>query len=117
MHINKRAKGKIQASVRLWNNGVAQPDVDTTAGFLFPPGPRNMNGDPELTKVVKAGRAEFNLEKRKALYRAAFDRVITERYAMPVVPLPAIVAHNKNLELQGGHKNPKGFEFNRLKWR
>ncbi len=115
--IKKRAQGKIQANVTLWDNGVAQPDVDTTAGFFFLPGSRNMHGDKELAKVVIAGRREFDIDKRKALYRAAFDRVVNERYAMPVVPLPATVAHDKNLELQTNHKNPKGFEFNKLKWK
>ena len=35
---------------------------------------------------------------------------------MPLIPLPAIVAHNKDVRLLGGHKNPKGFEINRVAW-
>lgn len=115
--IKKRAQGKIQANVTLWDNGVAQPDVDTTAGFFFLPGSRDMYGDKALADAVIAGRRELDIEKRKAIYRKAFDRVTTERYAMPVVPLPAIVIHDKNLEVQRNHKNPKGFEFNRLRWK
>lgn len=115
--IKKRAQGKIQANVTLWDNGVAQPDVDTTAGFFFLPGSRDMYGDKALAGAVIAGRREMNVEKRKMIYRGAFDRVTTERYAMPVVPIPAIVVHDKNLQILGGHKNPKGFEFNRLQWK
>lgn len=114
--IKKRAQGKVQANVTLWDNGVAQPDIDTTAGFFFLPGSRNMSGDKALTKAVFDGRKELDIEKRKAIYRAAFDRVTNEYYAMPVVPLPAVVVHHKDIKLLGGHKNPKGFEFNRMEW-
>ena len=35
---------------------------------------------------------------------------------MPLIPLPAIVAHSTQVKLLGGHKNPKGFVINRVAW-
>ena len=60
---------------------------------------------------------ELDPKKREAIYRAAFDRATSEFYLEPLVPLPAIVAHNKNLQLLPGNKSPEGFEINYLAWK
>ena len=70
-----------------------------------------------LAKAVEDGRQELDPEKRREIYRAAFDRVTTEAYMMPLVPLPAVVAHNKNVKLLEGHKSPEGIELNFLAWK
>jgi len=110
--VQKRADGKIQTQVSLWDNGVAQPDIESTMSFFFIPSSRDAIGDPILAKAVDDGRAELDPKKREEIYRGAFDRVTTERYMMPLVPLPAIVAHNKNVQLLPGHKSPEGVELN-----
>ena len=66
--------------------------------------------------AVKQGRGTFDVAARKGIYRKAFDRVTTEYYIMPLIPLPAIVVHRKGVKLHGGHKSPEGFEFNRVSW-
>ena len=43
--VKKRARGKVQMFVSLWDNGGAAPDVDVTAGFFFMKGSRNYMGD------------------------------------------------------------------------
>ena len=74
-------------------------------------------GDNELTAAHAAGQMTFDLNKRKALYQAAFDRVNEQAYMMPLVPLPVVLAHTKNIVIHGGHKNPEGFELNRVSWK
>jgi peptide/nickel transport system substrate-binding protein len=115
--VQKRADGKIQTQVSLWDNGVAQPDIESTMSFFYSPSSRDAIGDPILAKAVDEGRAELDPKKREAIYRAAFDRVTSEAYMMPLVPLPAIVAHDKNLQLLPGHKSPEGVELNYLSWK
>ncbi|MFP6710569.1 MAG: ABC transporter substrate-binding protein [Rhodospirillales bacterium] len=115
--VRKRAKGKVQMFVSLWDNGGAAPDVDTTAGFFFMKGSRNYMGDKELMAAHAAGRISFDLKKREAVYQAAFDRVTDQAYMMPLVPLPVVLAHTKEIVVHGGHKNPEGFELNRISWK
>ena len=103
--------------VSLWDNGGAAPDVDTTAGFFFMKGSRNYMGDKELMAAHAAGRISFDLKKREAVYQVAFDRVTDQAYMMPLVPLPVVLAHTKEIVVHGGHKNPEGFELNRISWK
>ncbi len=115
--VRKRAKGKVQMFVSLWDNGGAAPDVDVTAGFFFRKGSRNYMGDKKLMELYAAGRSIFDIQKRKAIYQTAFDRVNSKAYMMPLVPLPVVLAHTKDVVVHGGHKNPEGFELNRLSWK
>ena len=114
--IKARSANKAEIMVTLWDNGVGQPDVDTTMGFFFLKGSRNYTHDDRLTNAVMAGRMELNLKKREAIYAKAFDLANTEYYFKPLIPLPAVVVHHKDVKLLGGHKNPKGFELNRITW-
>jgi peptide/nickel transport system substrate-binding protein len=115
--VQKRADGKIQSQVSLWDNGVAQPDIESTVSFFYAPSSRDAIGDPLLAKAVDDGRVELDPKKREAIYRAAFDRVTAERYMMPLVPLPAVVAYDKKVKLLPGHKSPEGIELNYLAWK
>jgi peptide/nickel transport system substrate-binding protein len=115
--VQKRADGKIQTQVSLWDNGVAQPDIESTMSFFYQPSSRDAIGDPVLAKAVEDGQVELDPKKREAIYKAAFDRVTAERYSMPLVPNAAIVAHDKNLKLLEGHKSPEGYELNYLEWK
>jgi peptide/nickel transport system substrate-binding protein len=115
--VQKRADGKIQSQVSVWDNGVAQPDVESTMSFFYSPSSRDAIGDPALAKAVDDGRIELDPKKREAIYRAAFDRVTAERYMMPLVPTPAVVAHDKNIKLFPGHKSPEGIELNYIGWK
>lgn len=115
--VQKRADGKIQTQVSLWDNGVAQPDIESTMSFFFAPSSRDAIGDPMLAKAVDDGRAELDPKKREAIYRAAFDRVTAERYMMPLVPTPSVVAHDKSVQLLPGHKSPEGIELNYIAWK
>ncbi len=114
--IKARAENKAETMVTLWDNGVGQPDVDTTMGFFFLKGSRNYTRDDRLTNAVLAGRMELNLKKREAIYSKAFDLANTEYYFKPLIPLQAVVVHHKDVRFLAGHKNPKGFELNRITW-
>ncbi|MDA0238655.1 MAG: ABC transporter substrate-binding protein [Proteobacteria bacterium] len=114
--IKTRAKG-VPLIVTLWDNSVGQPDIDNTASYFYLPSSRNYNKDPDLEKLAIMGRAELTPGKRTAIYRQLFDESMNRSYLMPLIPLPAIVAYRNTVKMLGGHKNPKGFEVNRVAWR
>ena len=116
--VKKRARGQVQAFISLWDNGGAAPDIDSTAGFFFLPGSRNYNGDKSLAKLVMKGKFELDPPKRAAVYKTLFDTATRKRYAMPVVPIAAVIAHSKDVVVPvGGTKKPEGFMFNILAWK
>ncbi len=116
--VRKRAQGKVQAFVSLWDNGGGQPDVATTAGFFYLPGSRNYNGDAELTKLVKQGQSELDPAKREAIYQKLFDGVTEARYSIPILSIASSVVHTREVVIPTkGHKKPEGFYFNLIKWK
>jgi len=112
----KRGDGQAQTMVTLWDNGGGQPDVDNTTQFFYAPSSRNYSADPELERWTEEGQQTLDVKKREEIYRKLFDKVTRERYGMPLVELPAINVHNKDLVIEGGHTKPEGFMFNRLSW-
>jgi peptide/nickel transport system substrate-binding protein len=111
-----RGEGKAQTQVTVWDNGGGAPDVDTTTQFLFAPSSRNYIGDQQLAQWTDQAAHELDMAKREAIYKKIFDRVTDERYAMPLVELPAILVARKNLAFDENHMKLEGFLFNRLSW-
>jgi peptide/nickel transport system substrate-binding protein len=111
-----RGDGKAQTQVTVWDNGGGAPDVDTTTQFLFAPSSRNYIGDPKLAQWTAEAAHELDMGKREAIYTKIFDRVTDERYAMPLVELPAILVARKDIAFDQNHLKLEGFLFNRLSW-
>lgn len=113
----KRKTGKLATLASLWDNGGAQPDIETTMGFFYRPGDRDYMQDKALHEATKKGRTIFDPKKRLAHYKAnAFNRVIAKNYLMPLIALPAVIVHSKDLVVKGGHKSPEGFLYNYFEW-
>ena len=111
-----RGEGKAQTQVTVWDNGGGAPDVDTTTQFFYAPSSRNYIGDQQLAQWTSQAAHELDLAKRKEIYTKLFDRVTDERYAMPLVELPAILVARKNIAFDENHLKLEGFLFNRLSW-
>jgi peptide/nickel transport system substrate-binding protein len=111
-----RGEGKAQTQVTVWDNGGGAPDVDTTTQFLFAPSSRNYIGDPQLAQWTDQAAHELDMAKREQIYTKIFDRVTDERYAMPLVELPAILVARKDIAFDQNHLKLEGFLFNRLSW-
>ena len=59
--VQKRADGKIQTQISLWDNGVAQPDVESTMGFFFQPSSRDRLATqswPKRSTMASRARSE-----------------------------------------------------------
>ena len=111
-----RGEGKAQTQVTVWDNGGGAPDVDTTTQFLFASSSRNYLGDQQLAQWTDEAAHELDLAKREPIYKKIFDRVTDERYAMPLVELPAILVARKDIAVDENHMKLEGFLFNRLSW-
>ena len=111
-----RDEGKVQMFVSYWDNGGAQADVHTTAAFFYAPGTRNYTGDKSLTGLMAKGVSVFGEDERKAIYRQLFNKVNEEVYLFPLIALPSVMIHSKDLVIEGDQKSPEGFKFNRLHW-
>jgi len=111
-----RDEGKVHTFVSFWDNGGAQPDVNGTARFFYDPGSRNYSHDDRLSQLADLGSQELDTAKRMTIYRELFTRASEMHYSLPLIPMPALVVHHKDVVLQGGHMSPKGFLPNYLSW-
>ena len=116
VYSKKRSAGKLQTLFSYWDNAGGQPDIDNTMGFFYLPGVRDYMQDSELHKTTKLTREEFDPKKRMAIVRDAMDRVTRMHYLFPVIAVPAVVVHRKELVLEGGHKSPEGYLYNYMHW-
>ncbi len=115
--VKKRGAGELQTFIALWDNSVGAPDVDNTAGFFYNKSDRNYNGDDELTSLYHQGLQEFDPKKRLEIYRKLFDKVNTEAYSMPLIPLAGTLIHSAELQIPPpGSSYTEGFAINLLKW-
>jgi len=116
--VKKRAAGELTAFIALWDNSVGAPDVENTAGFFYNKSDRNYNGDEELTKLFLAGQQEFDPAKRVEIYRKLFDKVNTEAFSMPLIPLAGTLIHSATLQIPPpGSWYTEGFSINLLRWK
>jgi peptide/nickel transport system substrate-binding protein len=114
--LKKRAEGKFETTITMWDNAGGAPDVEWTTNFFFLGDSSDYYQDPALLTWTHEGASMMDAAKRGAVYRKLFDHVIAEHYAMPVMELPAIIVHHRDLVFEGGHKKPEGFEFHRIRW-
>ena len=52
--LQKRADGKIQAQVSLWDDGDAQPDIEITMSFFYPAQFARPDWRSDLARAVEA---------------------------------------------------------------
>jgi ABC-type transport system substrate-binding protein len=97
-------------------------DPDLSASNLYLPDGMWNNGrydNPEVTKLIMAGRAEFDQEKRKKIYWE-LQRVLREDYADAWMAFPEWVTiahkvqhgHNRDFAVAGGD----AYYFTHLNW-
>ncbi len=108
--------GKFQILVSMWSSG-GLPDTSSTANMMFAPGPRNYNGDKLLNALRLKGNSELDEAKRKAAYKAMFDRVNQQAYVMPLTTMPTVYVHSKDVEVLKGSLSPYGASLSHIRWK
>lgn len=108
--------GKLQSLVHQWSSG-GVPDVDATISFYFGSKARDYWGDKQIAQYRKQGGSTFDVAKREAVYRKAFDRINEQGYMMPIASLPAVFVHAKDVRVEKGSISPFGAAINRIHWK
>ena len=111
----KQADGKLQLSI----GGLPIPaslDASTHTSYFFEESPRNYTGDPEITKLHKAGLATLDLAARKAIYRQINDRNLEQLYLVPLVAAPDVFIRSKTVAYDEKSVHPEGLTLFDLHW-
>ena len=108
--------GKLQALVHQWSSG-GVPDVDATISFYFGSKARDYWNDKEIAGYRKQGGSTFDIAKRAAIYRKAFDRINEQGYMMPIASNPGVFVHSKDVRVEKGSISPFGAVMNRIHWK
>ena len=107
--------GKLEAYVATYPPSIA--DVDQTMNRFFAKGRRDFTGDPMLNEATETGASEVDPAKRNAIYRAAFDKINTEAYALPLSNFPILFTHAADLVIRDDSLGAWGAEISDFSWK
>jgi peptide/nickel transport system substrate-binding protein len=93
--------GKLQAWSVLFSTG-SNPDAGNIFSVLFGDAVMPYYKDDVIIDAMNRGEAEFNPEKRKAIYQRAFDRINEMHYHMPISSVPTVFVHSKDVRIKQG---------------
>ena len=116
VYTKKRQDGQLQVLISYYDNGGAQPDAEGTINFFYLPSERDYFQDGELHGLAKQAMSQTDVNQRSATYQKVFDTTVQKNYLMPLLPVPSIVIHNKDLVIEPNQKSPEGFYYNYLRW-
>jgi peptide/nickel transport system substrate-binding protein len=107
--------GKLEAYVATYPPSIA--DVDQTMNRFFAKGRRDFTGDRALNEATEAGASEADVAKRNAIYRAAFDKMNTEAYVLPLSTFPILFTHSNDLAVRNDSLGAWGAEIFDFSWK
>jgi len=98
VHVKKRGNDEYTAFFGTYPTA-AEPDVDNLLDVFFGNN-RDYANDPIIHKAMHNGAAEFDLEKRAAIYTPALNRINEQAYMLGFSELPILFAHSKDVRVQ-----------------
>jgi len=98
VYVKKRGAGKFTAFLGKYPTA-AQPDTENLLNFFFGAN-RDYYKDPMIKKAFAAGRTEFDVAKRAAIYTPALDQVNKMSYLYPLSEVPVVFAHTKDVVIK-----------------
>lgn len=97
---SRRAKNEVEAWTVLYPSGT-QPDSDNILTTIFNPTLAATYGDTKVIQdAIANGRREFDPAKRADIYAKAYDFINEQALIMPVLSIPSIFAHSKEVSIQ-----------------
>jgi peptide/nickel transport system substrate-binding protein len=97
LYARMRSAGEMTAFSSMYPTA-AEPDAGNVFDFFFN-GDRDYWKDPEIHQAIADGLAEFDPEKRTAIYTKALNRVNELVYIVPLAELPTVWAHSKDVRV------------------
>jgi len=76
----------------------SNPDASNILSFFFG-ADRDYTHDPAIKQAMEAGKEEFDLAKRAALYTPVLDLINTKAYVYPMSEMPIVWVHTKEVKL------------------
>ena len=113
---NKERDGTFQAYL-MERPMTSLPDASYAVDSLFGSEARDFARDPLIHRLGEQGVSEFDLDKRKAIYRELFDRINREAYMLPFSTLPQVYLHTKEVKVQTTSIAPVMNNINDLGWK
>jgi len=95
VYVKRRGDGEFTTFIG-FNPAGTHPDTAQILDFFFG-ADRDYWNDPLIDKNIELGEAEFDEQKRTALYTPILDKVNKEAYIFPISELPIVWAHNKDI--------------------
>jgi len=90
---------------------IFDPDALWPYFFMIPEGGYNYNHDQELSDWLRQARETMDVEKRRALYKKAQQRIVSEAYWMPFFIRHAIHGTNKDFQYELGADQVPRYQY------
>ena len=72
--------------------------------------------DPIILENIKAGNATRDTDKRKAVYRVAFDRMMELYSYLPITTVPVLYSHSKDVRIEQNPVTPRSMFISDVFW-
>ncbi len=108
--------GKLQAWSVAFSTG-SNPDAGNIFSVLFGDAVMGYYNDEVITDAMKRGEAEFDADKRKAIYQRAFDRINEMHYHMPITSIPTVFVHTKDIKINPGTLSADKVYLTDIEWK
>ncbi len=97
----KSNTGKLQVLAGWYTSG-GLPDGSMWLDFFFSPTGRNYWRDKEIDAIRRKGNSLIDPDKRRAIFKEAFDLINKKVYMVPISTTPAVIAHTQEIRLKPG---------------
>lgn len=97
VHVKKRGAGEYTAFFGTYPSA-SDPDTNNLLNVFFGDN-RDYAKDPLIHSAMEKGEAEFDLDRRAAIYTPALNRINEMAYALGFSELPLLFAHTKDVRV------------------
>ena len=113
--LKKRSTGDMP-SVVMYLPTSLWPDSDYLLDTLFGSEKVDFVRDPVILENIKAGNATRDIDKRKAVYRVAFDRMMELYSYLPITTVPVLYSHSKDVRIEQNPVTPRSMFISDVFW-
>jgi peptide/nickel transport system substrate-binding protein len=110
-----RGEGKLTAFLGSYPTS-AQPDMNNILDLFFDGNRDYWDDDPVIREAQKRGAVERDFEKRNDIYKRAIDQVNDKNYILPMVDLPMVFVHTKDVVVKEDPLTPINNDVDDFYW-
>ena len=110
-----RGEGKLTAFMGAYPTS-AQPDMNNVLDLFFDGNRDYWGNDPVIREAQKLGAVEPDIDKRNAIYERAIDQVNNKNYILPMVDLPMVYVHTKDVVVKADPITPINTDIDDFSW-